>query len=274
MMATSMREALDKIEAEDKKQTERTEKERKESRLGQDAQSLKRQKELEELRRSTDIKGKSVTSVKSAKERYDELMAQNAPSGAALAKTGLAGLAGGPMGLGLAAAKMMGSYIKASGISKNQAIDDLVSQGVSREEAESVVDAAIRGNPDITREQLSGSGRGGATERRERAAQDPILQNVISTMTGGQTTAPKGPVYVPGVGYTTGGYQAGQTPQPQVVGPGNQIVQASQQGLTGFGGYGPQQVIPQDAQQFTQTPTVQEPQDFWSIAEQIAMENR
>jgi hypothetical protein len=266
MMATSMREALDKIEAEDKKQVERAEKERKESRDGQDLMRVASGIEA--------TKGKAVTSVKSAKERYDELMKQHGPSGSSLMKTGLAGLAGGPMGLGLAAAKMMGSYIKASGISKNQAIDDLVSQGVSREEAESVVDAAIRGNPDITRQQLSGSGRGGATERRERAAQDPMLQDVISTMTGGQPTAPVGPVYVPGVGYTGGGYQAGQTPQPQVVGPGNQIVQASQQGLTGFGGYG--NIIPTDVTQFTQTPDMnqqRQPMDFWQIAEQLSMEN-
>lgn len=251
-MADSMRDALDKINAKEKEnQRERETKDRDEFKRITASQKA--------------VKGKSVTSIKSAKERYDELMKQNAPSTSALVKTGLMGLSGGPLGMITAGAKIIGAQMKASGASREETVNELMEKGVSREEAESVVDRAIRGDSNITSDRFSDS-RGPSDKGSEKLS--PALQNVITDMQGSQSATANTPVYTEGVGYTGGGYQNYQTPGNQYPGQNNQIVQASQQGLTGFGGYG-QPVIPTNAQQFSQTP-----QDFWTIAAQLAMENK
>lgn len=269
-MPTSMRKALDRINKEDKKQVERVERESKDRDDRQDIQRVAGGIEA--------VKGKSVTAIPKAKERYGSLMEKYGPSGRELLKTGVAGVAGGPMGMMLSGIKMMGSYIKASGKSRDEAVKELTDQGVSQEEAESVVNAAIRGNQDITQPDRFGSGKGSGAESRERALElgrTPQISDVVSELAGGDT-GKYTPIYQPGVGYVDGGYQdMGAPVQIPGVSPENQIVQAAGQGITPYGGYGP--VVPTGVDQFQQTPDMQptqQPQDFWDIAANISMEDR
>lgn len=259
-----MREALDKINKEEKKQ--RVERESR-----SDADRIK------SLGASTEaVKGKSVTSLKTAKERYDAYMKENAPK---LSKTGAtitAGAMGGPMGMGIGVLKTIASYMKAGSLSKDQAIQDLIDKGVSAEEASSVVSAAIRGNPDIERSQAGSSGRGGGADRRERNAEAATIDDVVNVMQGGEPSATDrySPVYQEGSGY---GNLYNPQGAPQQAGmQGNQIVAASQQPLTEFGGYGAMSnnVVPTNAEQFSQTPTSdqQNNPEFWDIAEKLVME--
>lgn len=265
-MPVSMREALDRINKEDKKQVERVERERKESRDTQDIRRVAGGIEA--------VKGKSVTAIPKTKERYGSLMDKYGPTGSELAKTAIAGAAAGPMGLVMSAAKMMGSYIKASGKSREEAVKELTDQGVSQDEAESVVNAAIRGNQDITRPDRFDSGRDRGMERRDQG-RTPQISDVVTELAGGDT-GKYTPIYQPGVGYVDGGYQdMGAPGQMPGVSPDNQIVQAAGQPITPYGGYGP--IVPTGAEQFQQTPDMQptqQPQDFWDIAANISMEGR
>jgi hypothetical protein len=236
-MVEDRRGALDEIDREDRANSASGR-----SDAAADRRDAEQERQAEEARRlgaigtSTEaVKGTNRTRIREQEEKYQEELAKHKPKYVKMAKSVLVSLGFGPLGLAVSGARIIGSTIQRANAARQQIVDNMIADGVDPAEAESVADAAIRGNPDTRA--ATETGRSAETEQRHGEAQDRAQMSGLPGIA--QQTQPVQPVQpqpaqpMPGQPYAPG--------QDQGYNPQGAIQQYGQQELRGFGGMGPEE---------------------------------